>query len=218
MKVNVKKTKVMKISRQGKGVINICIDGKRVEQVTCFKYLGCCITEDGTCKTEIRARISMAKAAFVKRKELLTRKMSRTLKKRIIKTVIWSVALYGAETWTLKKEDMKRLNSPEMWMWRRMEKISWTERKTDEAILNTIREERALLKVITQRKKNWIGHVLRGKGLLKEVVEGKMGGKKKRGRPRIGMLDDLKEGSYVNMKRRADDRDKWRSWVPRTCR
>src|SRR4030088_503193 len=63
MKVNVKKTKVMKVSRQGKGDINIFIDGKRVEQVTSFKYLGCCITEDGTCKTEIRVRISMSKAA-----------------------------------------------------------------------------------------------------------------------------------------------------------
>src|SRR4030088_1053009 len=99
----------------------------------------------------------MAKAAFVKRKELLTRKMSRTLKKRIIKTVIWSVTLYGTETWTLKKEDMKRLNSLEMWMWRRMERISWTERKTDEAVLSMVGEERTLLKVITQRKKNWIG-------------------------------------------------------------
>src|SRR3981081_1550184 len=164
MKVNVKKTKVMKISRQGKGVINICIDGKRVEQVPCFKYLGCYITEDGTCKTEIRARISMAKAAFVKRKELLTRKMSRTLKKRKIKTVIWSVALYGAETWTLKKEDMKRLNYLEMWMWIRIERISETVRNTVEAVLSMFVEERTFLNVITQRKKKWIGHVLRVKG------------------------------------------------------
>src|SRR3981081_4597539 len=68
MKVNVKKTKGMEISHQGKEEINIFIDGKRVEQVTCFKYLGCCITEDGTCKTEIKARISMVKSCFRKEK------------------------------------------------------------------------------------------------------------------------------------------------------
>ena len=60
----------------------------------------------------------------------------------------------------------------------------------------------------------WIGNVLRGEGLLKEVVEGKMEGKRPRGRPRKGMLDELKKGSYIDMKRRAEDRQLWRSWVP----
>ena len=58
----------------------------------------------------------MAKAAFSERRELLARKMSREVKKQIIKTVIWSVALYAAETWTLRKEDIRRINSLEMWL------------------------------------------------------------------------------------------------------
>jgi hypothetical protein len=68
----------------------------------------------------------------------LTRKMNRAVKKKIVKAVIWSVALYGAETWTLKKADIKRLNSLEMWLWRRMERISWTEKRTDEAVLSLV--------------------------------------------------------------------------------
>ena len=65
MKINVKKTKVMKISRNG-GTMNIMIDGQKVEQVNKFKYLGAWITEDGRCETEIRTRIGMAKDAFSK--------------------------------------------------------------------------------------------------------------------------------------------------------
>ena len=64
------------------------------------------------------------------------------------------------------------------------------------------------------------GHVVRGDGLLKLVLEGRMENKRPRGRPRIGMIDDLMEGSdsYVSMKRRAEDREEWRGWLPRTCR
>jgi endonuclease/exonuclease/phosphatase family metal-dependent hydrolase len=218
MKVNVKKTKVMTVSKGGGVVARIVIDGQVVEQVSKFKYLGSLITDDGRSEAEIKARIGMAKDAFTRRKELLTRRMSKVTKKKIIKTVVWSVALYGAETWTLKKDEIRRLNSLEMWLWRRMEKISWTEKKTDEEVLNRVGERRKLVEVVMQRKKNWIGHVLRGEGMMKEVMEGRMEGKRCVGRPRIGMLEELKEGSYANMKRRAEEREGWRCWTPRTCR
>jgi hypothetical protein len=218
MKINVKKTKAMKISRKGEGDINILIDAQRVEQVSKFKYLGSLITADGRCEAEIKARIGMAKDAFSKRKELLTQKMSKEVKKRIVKSVVWSVALYGAETWTLKKEEMRRLDSLEMWLWRRMEKISWTEKKTDVVVLEMVGEKRHLVDLIVQRKKNWIGHVMRGDGLLRDIIEGRMEGKRPKGRPRIGMLKELIEDSFENMKRRTEDRLKWRCWVPRTCR
>src|SRR5271170_6243031 len=109
MKVNVKKTKVMRISRQGGGKVNLGIGGQCVEQVTKFKYLGSYISEDGRCEEEIRVRIGVAKEAFSKRSELLAKKMSKKLKKRIIETIIWSVALYAAETWTLRKADTRRV-------------------------------------------------------------------------------------------------------------
>ena len=99
-----------------------------------------------------------------------------------------------------------------------MEKISWKEKKTNENVLEMVGETRKLVDVILERKKNWIGHVLRGDGLLKEVMEGRMEGRRPKGRPRIGMLEELKEGSYANMKRRAENRSGWRNWVLRTCR
>ena len=79
-----------------------------------------------------------------------------------------------------------------------------------------VEEERNFVVTIEKRKKNWIGHIVRGNGLLKLVLEGRMEGKRPRGRPRIGMIDELKEGSYVSMKRRAEDREKWKVWIPRT--
>ena len=73
------------------------------------------------------------------------------------------------------------------------------------------------MELVVRRKKNWIGHVVRGEGLLKLCIEGRLEGKRPRGRPRKGMIDDLKEGSYIEMKRRAENREEWRNWMPRTC-
>ena len=100
-----------------------------------------------------------------------------------------------------------------------MEKVSWIERKTNEDVLIMVDEKRELLNRITKTKKRWIGHIVRGDGLLKEVIEGRIDGRRPSGRKRIGMLSELKEDGYAKMKRRADNRETWRSWMPRrTCR
>jgi len=79
-----------------------------------------------------------------------------------------------------------------MWIWRKMERVSWKDRRTNEEILNMIGEKRSMVETIVKRKKNWIGHIIRGDGLLKDVIEGRMEGKPVRRRKRIGMIDDLK--------------------------
>ena len=88
---------------------------------------------------------------------------------------------------------------------------------SNEELLRRVKEKRGLIRTIYQRQKNWIGHVLRGEGLLRDVLEGRMIGKRPRGRPRIGMISELMEGSFEKMKRRAEGREEWRKWVPRTC-
>ena len=109
----------------------------------------------------------MAKVAFTKRKELLCKSLKTSLKKKIIKTIVWSTLLYGAETWSLKKKEMKRLEACEMWFWRKMSKIKWTDKKSNEEILMDIEEERTIIDTIIKRKKKWIGHILQGNSLLK---------------------------------------------------
>jgi hypothetical protein len=86
------------------------------------------ITNDARCTREIKSGIVMAKAAFNKKNTLITSKLDLNLRKKLVKCCIWSLALCGAETWTLRKVDQKYLESFEMWCWRRMEKISWTDR------------------------------------------------------------------------------------------
>jgi hypothetical protein len=106
----------MKISSQP-SPIKIMIDQKQLENVEYFNYLGSMITNDARCTREITSRIAMAKAAFNK-KTLFTNKLDLNLRKKLVKCYIWSIALYGAETWTLRKGDQKYLESFEMWCWR----------------------------------------------------------------------------------------------------
>jgi len=98
MKINVQKTKTMVMCKDGGGVVNITIDGQRVEQVESFKYLGAILSEDGRSLNDVKTRIALAKDAFNKRKELLTKGLSRTLKTRLVKVLVWPVVLYGCET------------------------------------------------------------------------------------------------------------------------
>ena len=94
---------------------------------------------------------------------------------------IYSMALYGAETWTLRAADQKYLESFEMWCWRRMEKISWTDHVRNEEVLLRVNEQRNILHEITKRKANWIGHtrILCRNCLLKQVIEGNIRGRLK---------------------------------------
>ena len=85
----------------------------------------------------------MAKAAFNKKKTLFTSKLDLNLRKKLVKCYIWS--FYGAETWTLRTADQKYLESFEMWCWRRMEKISWTDHVRNEEVLLGVSEQRNIL-------------------------------------------------------------------------
>jgi hypothetical protein len=106
MEMNVEITKVMRISRQP-SPIKIMIDQNQLENVEYFNYLGSIKTNDARCKREINSRIAMAKAAFNNKKTLFTSKLDLNLRKTLVKCYNWSIALYGAEKWTLRKADQK---------------------------------------------------------------------------------------------------------------
>jgi hypothetical protein len=108
------------------------------------------------------------------------------------------------------------MESFEMWWWRRLEKISWTDRVRNEEVLRRVKEMRNILHTIKRRKANWIGHILRRNCILKHVIEGKIEGRTevrgRRGRRRKQLLDDLKEkGGCGKLKEEALDRTVWRT-------
>jgi hypothetical protein len=133
------------------------------------------------------------------------------LRKKLVKCYVWSIDLYGAETWTLRAVDQKHLESFEMWCWRRMEKISWTDHVRNKDVLLRVKKQRNILHEIRKRKANWIGHILRRNCLLQRDTEGKIQGgievTGRQGRRRRKLLDNLKKRrGYSYLKEETLDR------------
>src|SRR6218665_3181736 len=124
----------------------------------------------------------------------------------MVKTLILSVTLYCAEIRTMRKEDITRLEAFEMKLWRRMEKISWTEHISNE-VLKLVEEERSLLTIIRTRQWNWMGHIMTGNSLQREILEGRMNCKRGRRRPRNKLLDWMISGEYSKLKEEAQHRE-----------
>ena len=101
----------------------IKLNNRELKEVDHFKYLGSGQTRNGYGTREIKKRIAIAKEAFNRKISLLTSKLNIELTKELIWCYVWSITLYGSETWTLEKLKQKYLESFEMWCWRRMEKI-----------------------------------------------------------------------------------------------
>jgi hypothetical protein len=150
----------------------------------------------------------MAKAAFNKKKNLFTSTVDLNLRNKLVKCYIWSMALCGSETGTVWAADQKHLESFEMWCWRRMEKIIWTDRVRNEEVLLRVKEQRDILNEVSKRKASWIGHILRRNWLLQRVIEGKIKGgievTGRRGRRRRKLLNNLTDRrGYCHLKGKA---------------
>jgi hypothetical protein len=159
---------------------------------------------------------NMAKATFNSKMTLFTSTLDLELRKKLVKCYVWSIALYGVETWTLRAVDQKHLESFEMWCWRRMEKINWTDHVRNEDVILRVKEQRNILHETHKRKANWIGHILRRNCLLQRVTEGKIQGgievTGRQGRRRRKLLYDLNERrGYSHLKEEALDRTMWRA-------
>ena len=223
MKINIKKTKIMVVSKN-KVVprVDIILDGQTVEQVSSFTYLGQKFTENGKCDEEIKCRIGQARAAFNSlRNVLCCRKLSLTSRSRLLKCYVWSTLLYGVETWTISKTSRRRLEAFEMWCLRRMMRISWTSRISNENVLSKAEVQRELYSVVQKRKLSFFGHIMRHESIQRDLLEGMVEGRRSRGRPRLQWCHNVMEWtgkSFMTCKREAQDRSRWRGIAsnPRT--
>ncbi|KAL1446687.1 hypothetical protein WDU94_006588 [Cyamophila willieti] len=214
MRINKNKTKIMIVSKNEEQV-RIILDDVELKQVKEFTYLGGKITQDGRCSREIASRIQQAKIAFNKKSKIFeSTNINLEVRKNLIKSFVWSVLLYGCETWTISEKDKKHLEAFEMWCFRRTLKITWCDKITNEEVLRRIREKRQVLKNIQVRRATWIGHILRHEGLLHTLIETTIEGRNQRGRPRQEYLEDLKKDmgcrTYEELKEITEDRIIWR--------
>ena len=137
-----------------------------------------------------------------------------------MKYFVWSVALYGSETWKLRRSEQKRLEAFQTRIWRRMEHVKWTDKIKYAVVLERVGERRIMLELIKKRKINWLNHWLKRNCLLKDAVEGMVNGKKIRSRRRHRIIDNIMiNGLYEDMKRKAEKRVEWRmlSLQCKTC-
>ena len=155
------------------------------------------------------------KIAFSKMKNILTnKKMSIETRKRVLRCYIEPVLLYGCEAWTMNSQAEKHLMAVEMWFLRRMQRIPWTARKTNDQELQETNENRKLIREIRRRESKFFGHVMRINGLENLVTTGKIEGKRTRGGQRSKYLDGLTtwHGRERNTELIHDtgDRETWR--------
>jgi len=131
---------------------------------------------------------------------------------------VWPVATYGCESWTLRKNEETRLDALEMKGLRKILRVSWTAKKTNELVLNKAGVKRELLDTVKARKLAYYGHTMgkQGSCLEKEIMQGTMPGARRRGRPHTAWMDNIKTWTGLPMKesvRMTEDRDKCRKYV-----
>ncbi|KAI5731180.1 hypothetical protein M8J77_006038 [Diaphorina citri] len=213
LKINAGKTKTMIVSKTTLDIAaNIKLGNVQIQQVQEFCYLGSTIKTNNKSTPDIKKRVALAKQAFQNKYQLLTsRHLSINTRKNFIKTFVWTVLTYGSETWTITKKDREKLEAAEIWMWRKMNKTSWVEKKSNERVLAEVKERRYLMNFIASRKTKLIGHIIRHNDFLSNIFEGKVEGKKPRGRPRMPYFHDIQEtmgcSSFESLKCAARDRD-----------
>ena len=212
--MNVKKTKTMVISRDTGTRANISIDNEELEQVEEFKYLGQTVTADAKTEKEIKIRIGIAKSRFQEMKIVLTNKrITQELRLRLVKCFVLSTFTYGCETWTINKDMESKINAFEMWILRKIANVKWTDKVTNEDVCRRLHVQRTLLSDIKQRKLSYFGHIKRHHSIRKEILEGRVQGKRGRGRPPRRWEDDVKAWTGMGLydcTRAAANRDVWR--------
>ena len=134
---------------------------------------------------------------------------------RLVKCYLWSVFTYGCETWTLKPSLEKNINALEMWVYRRMNRTSWKEMKTNEQVLKDLGiKKTTLLNTIKQRQISYYGHTRRHETLQKKILEGKIDGKRGRGRRRNCWTKNISDATGMKMNECCEaalDRERWRA-------
>ena len=154
LKLNIQKMKIMASSP----ITSWEIDGETVEIVTVFIFLGSIITADGDCSHKIRRCLLLERKAMTNLDSILkSRAMTLPTKVHLVKAIVFPVVMYRCESWTIKKAEHRRIDTFELWCWRRLLRVPWTARRSNQSILKKISPEYSLEGLMLKLKLQYFG-------------------------------------------------------------
>ena len=167
LKLNIQKTKIMASSP----ITSWQIDGETMETVSDFILGDSKITADGDCSHEIKRRLLLRRKVMTNLDSILkSRDITLPTKVRLVKAMVFLVVMYGCASWTIKKAEHRRIDAFELWCWRRLLRVPWTARRSNQSILKEISPECSLEGLILKLKLQYFGHLMRRADSLEKTL------------------------------------------------
>ena len=187
LKLNIQKTKIMASGP----TTSWEIDG---ETVADFIFLGSKITADGDCSHKIKRCLLLGRKVMTNLDSILKSKdITLPTKVCLVKAMVFPVVMYGCESWTIKKAEHQRMDAFELWCWRRLLRVPWTARRSNQSILKEISPGCSLVRLMLKLKLQYFGHLMRRAGPFeKTLMLGKIEGRRRRRRQRMRWLDGIR--------------------------
>ena len=157
LKLNIQKMKIMASG----SITSWEIEGETMETVTDFTFLGSKITADGDCSHEIKTCLLLGRKSMTNLDSILkSRDITLPTKVHLVKAVVFPVVMYGYESWTIKKAERRRIGAFELWCWRRLLRVAWTARRSNQSVLKAISPEYSLEGLMLKVKLQYFGHLM----------------------------------------------------------
>ena len=173
---------------------------------------------DGDCSHEIKRRLLLGRKGMTKLDSIFkSRDITLPTKVRLVKVMVFPVVMYGCESWTVKKAKHRRIDAFELWCWRRLLRVPWTARRSNQSILKEISPGWSLEGMMLKLKLQYFGHLMwRVDSLEKTLMLGGIGGRRRRGWQRMRWLDsitDLMDMSLSELQELVMDRGAWHAVI-----
>ena len=197
LKLNIQKMKIMASGP----ITSWQIDGETVETVSDFILLGSKITADDDCSHEIKRCLLLGRQVMTNLESILkSRDITLSTRVHLVKAMVFPVVTYGCESWTIKKAERRRIDAFELWCWRRLLRVPWTARRSNQSILKKISPGCSLEGLMLKLKLQYFGHLMRRvNSLEKALMLGGIGARRRRGRQRMRWLDGITDSMDMSL-------------------